>query len=289
MKEKNWNLDLYYLGAKLISILFFILVLLFKHGYGLKEDYAYAVMFFFSIYLVINIHYVLSQPGSIYAKKSFLRGLDYFVALYIAILALNLYGLIPLGFLLGLYAVYYYREVLLVLLAIIAILLTKVLFWNLFTGVEMFLGILYLFGTIFISSKINLLWVIRLKNYKLNNCKRNLQKINDYVGNLESRVSIFEEVINVLENLYKEKRIETLSAALKGLLKAEEILIFQADKFFSKSLNRENYVIIGIGNTIFAIKPIEKYLIKDKRYREKLKILVTVLKPYLESLLANSK
>ena len=289
MKKRNRSLDLYYLGAKLITISFFIFSLYFKQAYGLNKDYAYSIMFFILAYLVANIYFVLHLPEGRYAKKTILRIIDYFVIVYIAIISLNLYGLIPIGFLLGLYVVYYYREVSFLLLFIIVLLLIKTLFWHHFTHEEIVLGILYLLGSVFISSKLNLLWVIQLKNFLLNKYRNELKKKDKIIGKLTEKISIFEEILKFLELSSQKQHLEDLPNFLKGILKAEDIYLQKIDKPIRASFNREEYIVTKVGNIILAVKPKEKYLLNDERYKEKIKTLITILKPYIESFLAKSK
>ena len=289
MKERNRSLDLYYLGSKLIAISFFIIALYFKQAYGLDKDYAYSIMFFLIAYLVANIVLILRLPEGRYAKKKILRVIDYFVVIYLALLSLNLYGLIPIGFLLGLYVVYYFREISLLLLFIIFLLLIKAILLHQFTREEIVLGILYLLGSAFISSKLNLLWVIQLKNTLLTKYRNELKRKDVIIGELSKKISIFEEILKFLELLSRKKHLEDLPNFLKGVLKAEVVYLQKADKPIKVNFNREEFIVTKVGNIIFIIKPKEKYLLNDERYKEKIKTLITILKPYIESFLANSK
>lgn len=281
-------LNVYYFASKLTIALFFILALFLKDAYGLEEPYRSAVAFFIGLYILVNGVLFLKFKRLKYALNRHLRFLDYALALYSALLATNIYGIIPVGFVIALYSVVYFREVLFLFLASIAIMLANMGFFGRFEDTELLIAAPFLLGMLTVSSKFNIISMLKDRKESLHRLKREIFLRDRTVALHSKQLSLYEEVEEILDKISQKRYLEDLPSILKGLLKAESVIIRKKNHPYQVLADRD-FVNVSVGNIHLAVKPAEKYLIGDKRYREKLQLLAKILRPYLESFLAKSR
>ncbi len=276
--------NLYYLGTKLITVLYFLLALFLKDAYGLEGYQRYILAAFIALYLAINL-----LPKKVdYFRLRFMRFLDYAFALLAVLLSKSLYGVIPAGFIFGLYSVVYVRELLLLFLTASALLLIN---GGLLHGIAMedlLLSFIYLLGILGVSTKVNILAILKERKATLQRLKEKIRMLDAANARMAKNLQDFHEILEVLNFLSDKRYLENLPQLLEGLLKAEKVLLKRKNSP-AYILSKEGFINIAVGDILLMVKPKEKYLLKDKRYREKLLLLAKVLRPYMESFLANRR
>ena len=281
-------LNIYYFGSKLIVALFFILALFLKDAYGLEGSYRFAVTFFIGLYILVNGILFLNLNRSKYALNKYLRFLDYALGFYSALLATNFYGVIPVGFILGVYSVIFIREIAIYLLTTFSLLLVNFGIFHRFNGEDLLLSIVFLLGMFTISSKFNILSLLKDRKESFVRLKRDIALRDKSIALNAKRLSLYEEVTEIVERLSEKRHLEDLPNILKRLLKAESVIIRKKNHPY-QILTDQDFVNVSVKNIHLAVKPREKYLLRDKRYREKLLLLAKLLRPYMESFLAKSR
>jgi len=83
------------------------------------------------------------------------------------------------------------------------------------------------------------------------------------------------------------KAKEETEKVLENLLAAERVKIIPKKLKHTETLS-EN-IVIDLNEIIVLIKPKGKYLLKDRDFRNKMETLFKLIKPYLESFLANRR
>lgn len=276
--------NLYYLGTKLIVVLSFLLALFLKDAYGLEGYQRYILAVFIALYLAINL---FSKKGD-YFRLRFMRFLDYTFALLAVLLSKNLYGVIPAGFIFGLYSVIYIRELLLLFLIATALLLINGSLLHRIEAEDLLLSLIYLLGILGVSTKVNILSILKERKATLQRLKEKIRMLDTANARLARNLQDFHEILEVLNFLSDKRYLENLPQLLEGLLKAEKVLLKKKNSP-TYILPKEGFINIAVGDILLMVKPKEKYLLKDKRYREKLFLLTKVLRPYIESFLANRR
>lgn len=281
--EKTF-VNFYYLGTKLITVLYFLLALFLKDAYGIEGYKKLGLAAFITLYLALTLFF---QRES-YHRQPFLRFLDYTFALLSVMLAQNLYGVIPTGFIFGLYSVIYIRELLLLFLTAVALLLINGFFFHKLALEDLYLSLIYLLGAVGVSTKLNILAILKERKTTLQRLREKIRKLDTANVRLSKKLQDFQEVLEILDFLSEKRHIDNLPQVLEGLLKADKILLKRRN-IPSYILPKEDFINIAVGDILLMVKPKEKYLLKDKRYREKLLLLAKVLRPYMESFLANRR
>jgi len=282
----NEQLALYYLGVKLLVVLYFSLGLFLKHAYLVNPYTRYAVVFFLLTYVVLNL--LLFIKGGNFFRKPFSRYLDYLLVLLTVVLSLNLYGLIPVGFILGLYSVIYIREIILLFLTNIAIILIKYGLFKIFPLNDTIFFFLYLLGVTLVSAKLNILALLKERKKMFEKLRTEIRKRDIEAAYFAEKVKLYEEILGIIDKIVTKSRYEDFVETLKNLLMAEDIKVFKS-RGLPLLVIREKYITVKVGNIVFAVKPLKGYMLNDKHYREKVAILAKVLKPYVESFLANNR
>jgi len=284
MNLNRYVVNLYYLGTKFLFATFTFLLLFLKDVYHLDRDF---LAFLASLYLSVNIFFYL-RDKNIYNLK-FLRFLDYFFATLLVLLAKNLYGVGPSALIVGLYSVLFLKEVSITLAVMLFLLVLKGFSSYLHMSPEEgFISAFYLFSLFFVSTKLNLLTLIKLKSQSLERLRATVAKMQREIALLSLRNRQLEEALQIVNLLGEKEKIDSLPSLLKNLLDAQEVLILKQQERLKVPVG-EGFVRVALPKILFAVKPKEKFLVKDPKYREKILLVAKLLRPYMESFLAKSK
>jgi hypothetical protein len=281
-------LRLYYIATKFSYTTLFFLILFLKDSYNLSQSAKYFFVFLGLLYLGINFSYYYF--GKSLQQNLKLRILDYVSLIPLFLLSKDLYGLIPSTIILAAYSTLYWKEIALLTATLIGILILNLSFFGNLIPIDFAIAVFYTISVVLVSSKLNLVGLFRDYESKLSEKKRTIWKLQSEVANANRKLRIYEETLDVLENFYTRKRDKKLDSILQNLLDAEKVLIVSPrsrDKIPPEEI--EGCIALPERNFVIYIKPKEKYLEKDPRYRRKLEILVKVIKPYIETFLAKSK
>ena len=282
MKDRSLLLNLYYLASKLAVVLFLWLVLFLKNAYGVEGYYSYAIATLVVAYLAVNLFAYLS--GLKLPTVRALRFADYLLALTAALFAQNLYGVIPGGFIFGIYSVLYLRELFLVFLAAIAALLLNFGLFHHLPPVEFYLSLVFLLGVLVISTKYNIVVMLKERKETLMRLKEDITSRDRSIALLSEELDNYREVTEIVEKIAERRHLEDLPKILKNLLRVEEVIIRKKVSPY-QIITPEGFITVSVRNILLSVKPKDEYLLKDRRFKEKLRLLVKVLRPYLERFL----
>ncbi len=282
MKDRSLLLNLYYLASKLAVVLFLWLVLFLKNAYGVEGYYSYAIATLVVAYLAVNLFAYLS--GLKLPTVRALRFADYLLALAADLFAQNLYGVIPGGFIFGIYSVLYLRELFIVFLAAIAALLLNFGLFHHLPPVEFYLSLVFLLGVLVISTKYNIVVMLKERKETLMRLKEDITSRDRSIALLSEELDNYREVTEIVEKIAERRHLEDLPKILKNLLRVEEVIIRKKVSPY-QIITPEGFITVSVRNILLSVKPKEEYLLKDRRFKEKLRLLVKVLRPYLERFL----
>ena len=282
MRDRYFLLNLYYLASKFAVVLFLWLVLFLKDAYGVEGYYRYAIATLVVAYLAVNLFVYLS--GLKLPTVKALRFADYLLALIADLFAQNLYGVIPGGFIFGIYSVLYLRELFIVFLAAVGALLLNFGVFHHLSPVEFFLSLVFLLGVLVVSTKYNIVVLIKERKETLMRLKGELNSRDRSIAVLTEELENYREITDIVDNIASRRHLEELPKILKNLLRAEEVLIRKKVSPY-QVITPEGYITVSLKNILLSVKPKEEYLLRDRRFKEKLQLLVKVLRPYLETYL----
>ena len=282
MREQYLLLNLYYLASKLGALLFLWLVLFLKDAYGVEGYYRYAFATCVIVYISINIFAYLS--GLKLSTVKYLRFLDYLFALLVGLFAKNLYGVIPGGFIFGIYSVLYIRELFIVFLLFVAVLLLNFGFFHRMDSVEFYLSLVFLLGVFVVTTKYNIVVLIKERKETIRRLKEELDARDRSIVVLTEELENYREITDIVDNIASRRHLEELPKILKNLLRVEKVLVRKKVSPY-QVITPEGYITVSLKNILLSVKPKEEYLLRDRRFKEKLQLLVKVLRPYLETYL----
>ncbi len=283
---KEW-LKSYYFAVKFSYASLFLLILFLKDVYAVSDTVKYFFTFLALLYLAVNIYYYL-YGKSIHTNVA-LRILDYISIIPLVVLAKNLYGLLPASLIFICYGNLYWKEVLFAALVSVGLLIFNLSFLRYFQLEDFVISVFYFISVAIAATKLNLVSAFIRSQDKLNELRENIRRLQKEVGTLSRELRIYKETFKILDDLYVRER-DSLDKTLERLLGAEKVYLIPS--WFSKRLpfdESEGFIRLPYKKFVIFIKPKEKYLEKDPRYRRKLDLLVKVLKPYIESFLANKR
>jgi len=283
MNLNRYWVNLYYLSVKLFFATFLFLITFSKNAYSLDRDF---FVFLTLFYIFLNSYFFL-RDRNIYNLR-FLRFYDYAFSLFIVFISKNFYGLAPLGLIFSLYSVLFLKEILILGLLTFATLILNVSFFKIFLLEDFPVGLFYLISITFVSTKLNLLTMVKLHSKAVDRLRGTLTKMQREIAILSLKNRQFEEILEILNRIGEKEKLENLPLLLKNLLNAEEVLILLPSERRKIPVGK-GFVRVSVPNILLAVRPKEKFLTKDPKYREKVLLLAKLLRPYLESFLANSK
>lgn len=284
---KDW-LKLYYIGAKFAYTFLFLVILFYKDAYGISHSTKYFFFFLSFLYMGINLYHYVYRQNILYNAK--LRFLDYLSLFPLFVLSKNIYGLLPATLILGSYSTLYWREIVIVLTLSVILLIFNISFLGFFSPGEFFIAVFYLLSLVLVSAKLNLVGIFRNFEQNLNKLRAEIHKLHSEKAKLSREIRIYKDITEVLELFYSRQRDRNIDKILQNLLGAESVLIYPAH--ISKRIPPEaveGCIRISDKDFIVFVKPKEKYLEKDPRYRRKLEILIKIIKPYIETFLAKRR
>ena len=214
--------------------------------------------------------------------------MDFLLALLTLLVASNFYGIAPIGLIFSLYSVLYLKEVFFFGGLAAIIFAFKLFLLKNFPVKDVPLSIFYIFSITFVSTKLNLLTMVKLHSNAVERLRNTLAKMQREIAILSLKNRQFEEILDILNRLGEKERLENLPLLLKNLLNAEEVLILLPSERRKIPVGK-GFVRVSVPNVLLAVRPKEKFLTKDPKYREKILLLAKLLRPYLESFLANSR
>jgi len=283
--SKRDIVNFYYIASKSASAALFLALIFIKDEYGGEGNFRYFLVFLTLAYLFINIIWLILRRNLF--STPWLRILDYAFGLLAILLATSAYGVLPAAVIVSIYATAFSKESFGVfLIYAIALFVNGVLLKRL-SAEDFTLSLFFLITYYVVSTKFNITVLIKGEKKLLKNLKRDLQELNKTVALLSVEKKHYEEIISVIELISEKGFLDNLPEILKNLLKAEDVIIRRKNPFASPA--REGYITVSLRDIVLMVKPKEKYLLGDTRYREKLKLLLKILRPYAESFLAKSR
>jgi len=283
--SKRELLNTYYLGSKLSTLALFLLILFLKNEYGGEENFRYFLVFIALAYLLVNILWVSFNKNLF--SNLWIRVLDYSFGLFIIFLSNSLYGILPAVIILSTYSAVFFEESLIALGVYWVALLINAILLEKLTSTDFAVGVLFLISYFLVSTKYNIITLVKEQKKALKNLKDDLQKLDKTISILSLEKKHYEEVLSVVEVISEKGYLENLPEILKNMLKAEDVKIRRKSPF--STVTREGYVIVSLRDMLLMVKPREKYLMRDRGYKEKLQLLLKVLRPYIESFLAKRR
>ncbi|HIQ26274.1 MAG TPA: hypothetical protein EYH48_02935 [Aquifex aeolicus] len=283
--SKRELLNTYYLGSKLSTLALFLLILFLKNEYGGEENFRYFLVFIALAYLLGNILWVSFNKNLF--SNLWIRVLDYSFGLFIIFLSNSLYGILPAVIILSTYSAVFFEESLIALGVYWVALLINAILLEKLTSTDFAVGVLFLISYFLVSTKYNIITLVKEQKKALKNLKDDLQKLDKTISILSLEKKHYEEVLSVVEVISEKGYLENLPEILKNMLKAEDVKIRRKSPF--STVTREGYVIVSLRDMLLMVKPREKYLMRDRGYKEKLQLLLKVLRPYIESFLAKRR
>lgn len=283
--SKRELLNTYYLGSKLSTLALFLLILFLKNEYGGEENFRYFLVFIALAYLLGNILWVSFNKNLF--SNLWIRVLDYSFGLFIIFLSNSLYGILPAVIILSTYSAVFFEESLIALGVYWVALLINAILLEKLTSTDFAVGVLFLISYFLVSTKYNIITLVKEQKKALKNLKDDLQKLDKTISILSLEKKHYEEVLSVVEVISEKEYLENLPEILKNMLKAEDVKIRRKSPF--STVTREGYVIVSLRDMLLMVKPREKYLMRDRGYKEKLQLLLKVLRPYIESFLAKRR
>lgn len=283
--SKRELLNTYYLGSKLSTLALFLLILFLKNEYGGEENFRYFLVFIALAYLLVNILWVSFNKNLF--SNLWIRVLDYSFGLFIIFLSNSLYGILPAVIILSTYSAVFFEESLIALGVYWVALLINAILLEKLTSTDFAVGVLFLISYFLVSTKYNIITLVKEQKKALKNLKDDLQKLDKTISILSLEKKHYEEVLSVVEVISEKEYLENLPEILKNMLKAEDVKIRRKSPF--STVTREGYVIVSLRDMLLMVKPREKYLMRDRGYKEKLQLLLKVLRPYIESFLAKRR
>ena len=280
--DRYW-INLYYLSSKLLFATFLLLVVFSKDAYSIDKDF---FVFLTIFYIFLNSYFFL-RDRNIYNLR-FLRYYDFAFVLFIAFVSKNFYGIAPIGLIFCLYSVLYLKEILIFGALTLAVWVLNISLYGNFKLEDFPIGVFYLISIAFVSTKLNLLTMVKLHSKAVERLRNTLTKMQREIAILSLKNRQFEEILDILNRIGEKERLENLPLLLKNLLNAEEVLILLPSERRKIPVGK-GFVRVSIPNVLLAVRPKEKFLTKDPKYREKILLLAKLLRPYLESFLANSR
>jgi len=283
--SKRELLNTYYLGSKLSTLALFLLILFLKNEYGGEENFRYFLVFIALAYLLVNILWVSFNKNLF--SNLWIRVLDYSFGLFIIFLSNSLYGILPAVIILSTYSAVFFEESLIALGVYWVALLINAILLEKLTSTDFAVGVLFLISYFLVSTKYNIITLVKEQKKALKNLKDDLQKLDKTISILSLEKKHYEEVLSVVEVISEKGYLENLPEILKNMLKAEDVKIRRKSPF--STVTREGYVTVSLRDMLLMVKPREKYLMRDRGYKEKLQLLLKVLRPYIESFLAKRR
>ncbi|HIP98108.1 MAG TPA: hypothetical protein EYH37_01900 [Aquifex aeolicus] len=283
--SKRELLNTYYLGSKLSTLALFLLILFLKNEYGGEENFRYFLVFIALAYLLGNILWVSFNKNLF--SNLWIRVLDYSFGLFIIFLSNSLYGILPAVIILSTYSAVFFEESLIALGVYWVALLINAILLEKLTSTDFAVGVLFLISYFLVSTKYNIITLVKEQKKALKNLKDDLQKLDKTISILSLEKKHYEEVLSVVEVISEKEYLENLPEILKNMLKAEDVKIRRKSPF--STVTREGYVTVSLRDMLLMVKPREKYLMRDRGYKEKLQLLLKVLRPYIESFLAKRR
>ena len=271
--------NLYYLASKFAFSLLVLTVEIFKNAYSLFPAF---LIFLLVAYLFSNFLFLHRQVT--FFENRLVRYTDYIIFLLLVALSKNFYGITPAGLLIILYSVLFWTEIFVLTIAGILILLF-LSFLSKFAVEDIIISTFYFLSVQVVASKWNLVRLIKLKMGTIQRLKTLVQQLNKELAYKDKNLRLYEEAIEIIEKLSLIGKRENLERYLTNLLDVKSVEI----RYSSTPASTPNTVVVRVGNIELRVVPKYPFLLKDRRFKEKLELVAKMAKPYLESFLAKSR
>ncbi|HIP86560.1 MAG TPA: hypothetical protein EYH18_02865, partial [Aquifex sp.] len=206
--SKRELLNTYYLGSKLSTLALFLLILFLKNEYGGEENFRYFLVFIALAYLLGNILWVSFNKNLF--SNLWIRVLDYSFGLFIIFLSNSLYGILPAVIILSTYSAVFFEESLIALGVYWVALLTNAILLEKLTSTDFAVGVLFLISYFLVSTKYNIITLVKEQKKALKNLKDDLQKLDKTISILSLEKKHYEEVLSVVEVISEKEYLENL-------------------------------------------------------------------------------
>ena len=273
--------NLYYLASKTALAITTISLAFFKNAYLLSLPF---LVFILVGYLLVNF-YLFHKEVALFEAR-LVRSLDYLLFFVILLSAKNFYGVAPISLVLILYSVIYWSEILVITIIGIALLIISTTFRKTFDFSDLVVSVFFLLAVQVVASKWNILRLIKLKMHSIQRLKATVQQLNKELSYKETQIRLYEEAKEITEKLSKFEIKSDFPRILANLLNAQKVEIKPVSKISGPLTDS---ITVNVGKITLIVVPKYKFLLQDKRYREKLNLVAQMIKPYLESFLAKSK
>ncbi len=274
------SVNLYYLGSRVAFSFFLFTVALFKDAYRFGDKFS---AFLALTILVVNTALFL-RGKNLYSER-FLRYGDYLVALLAAVFSQNFYGVVPVGLVIILYSVLFWSEMVVFTSLVVVALLFATHFGGFDAG-DFPVAVVYLLSVSLVSTKWNLLRLIKSERDELKRQKSTIYRLNREMAVRDRELRLMEEVRSIVEKLASLKRSEEIPRVLANFLSAEEV---EVEPYKGKIPISDTFLSSRAGKVLLKVKPKHRFLLKDAQYRRKVHLLTIFAKPYLESFLAKRR
>ncbi len=273
------HVNLYYLASKFAFGVFVLVVELFKNSYKVIPSF---LVFLLAAYLFFNFLLLYKQVS--FYESRITRYTDYLIFLLLLALSQNFYGIVPEGLIIILYSVIFWNEIF--ILTILGVL--TLIFFSFFSESllnDAIISIFYLLSLNVVASKWNLVRLVKLKMETIRRLKTLVQQLNKEIAYRDKDLRLYQEAIEIVEKLSSMGKRENLERFLTNLLNAKRVEI----KPSSVDISTPDTIVVKVGSIELWVVPKYSFLLKDRRFKEKLELVAKMAKPYLESFLAKSK
>ncbi|GEM_PF-2287242 len=283
----------YYFIAKIGLVVWIILIGVFGKGYA---GAAPLVIFPALMYVLLQALFFLKD--GLFFRKKYSRILDYLLALYAVFWAKNFCGICPAILPIILYSPLYNEEVFLYVLSLEILLILKATLFNQINPEVASIALVALAFIYLTSWKVNLIRIFKTEEKTLTNCRRRLATYRASASNYSKQLKVYWEVETIVNKLANRKDWkENLDKILANLLEAQKVEIIplnpkRKDVNFEPDKDKKpttQPIEVEEESFLFRVYPKLSLFAGDFFYREKVKKLVRVIKPYIEIFLANRR
>jgi hypothetical protein len=274
-------LNLFCLSVKVFFVLLILVVIYYYNAYDIWGTFYFVTAL---VVFLINLYFYLENK--ILCKRKSLVFFDFSLVILGFVFASQLIDVFPPLFLLLLYVFSYFKESL-VLLSLVIIGTVVKTFYGFFSEKDIIPVIFFSLAFYTLATRWDIFIFIRYRKLDSLSLKAKYQKLQRDLAFFSKKTKWLEDYEKVINKLSKLKAKEDTEKVLENLLEAEKVKIIPRKLKHTESLY-EN-VVIDLDDIIVLIKPKGKYLLRDKDYKNKMEILFKLLKPYMESFLANRR
>jgi len=275
------TLNLFCLSIKVFFVLTVLIVFYYYNSYGI-----WSTFYFITALIILLVNMTFYLKNKFLCRKTALIISDFLLIFLGFLFGTGLVDLFPPLLLLILYAFTYFKASLILLIVSIISLMIKT-YYGFFSQKDLIPAVFFSLGFYISSTRWDIFMLLRHKKLDNLSLKAKYQKLQRDLALFSKKSKWFEEYEAVINKLSKLKAKEDTEIILKNLLGVESVKILPIKLKHTESFYGN--VVVDLDDIIVLIKPKGKYLLRDKDFKTKMEVLFKLLKPYLESFLANKR